>query len=263
MSVNSKLRGPGQAVPTAPALEKGLDLLEVLAGEPSGLTQKAIAERIGRSVGEIFRMLAVLEQRGYVIRDAQSGRYRLTLQLFDLAYRHPPTRLLLQAATREMEPLANAIGQSCHLVGLHGNRLIVLAQSQPDQQLMGWSVRVGAGFPLSAIYASGRVLSAFQRNERRVDLVKQICVHDGTSPTDLVRDLDRIAQDGFELASSQVAQGVTDISLPVLDHFGAAVAALTIAVMSRPGSDLTPSALLDPIRDAARAVSRAIGGQVI
>jgi hypothetical protein len=51
--------------PGAHALDKGLDLIEALAAESGGLSQKQIAERVGRSVGEIFRMPGVLEQRGY------------------------------------------------------------------------------------------------------------------------------------------------------------------------------------------------------
>ena len=40
----------------APALEKGLDLLEALAEAPGGLGQRELAERVNRSVGEVFRM---------------------------------------------------------------------------------------------------------------------------------------------------------------------------------------------------------------
>jgi len=52
---------------TAPALEKGLDILELLAGEGGGLLQNAIAQRLSRSATELFRMLSVLERRGYVL----------------------------------------------------------------------------------------------------------------------------------------------------------------------------------------------------
>lgn len=257
MSVKTMLPAPSIG-PSAPALEKGLDLLEALANEPLGLTQKALADRIGRSVGEIFRMLGVLEQRGYVVRDA-GGQYRLTLQLFDLAHRNPPSRLLLQAAQGEMERLANAIGQACHLVGLHGARILVMAQSQPEQQLMGWSVRVGAGFPLAAIYASARVLVAFQRPERRRELIAHMEAQDGGMP-DLEEHLDSIAQVGAEVAPSQFAHGVTDISVPIIDHFGAAVAALTVAAVTRPSRPAAPTDMVAPIRHAAQVISRAIGG---
>jgi hypothetical protein len=87
---------------------------------------------------------------------------------------NPPARLLLQAAHGEMERLANKIDQACHLAGLHGSRIAVMAQSQPERQLMGWAVRVGASFPLSLNFASARVLAAFQRPDRRAELAARM-----------------------------------------------------------------------------------------
>src|SRR5919199_3866139 len=125
--------------PGAPALEKGLDLLEALAEEKEGLSQKMLAQRVGRSVGEIFRMLGVLERRGYIARDPQSGQYSLTLRLFELANRHPPMRRLQAIALPVMEELAQAIKLSCHLVVVNGDRILVVGQAEPDLP-MGWTV---------------------------------------------------------------------------------------------------------------------------
>ena len=50
----------------APALSKGLDILELLASEGDGLAQGEIGRRLDRTTSEIFRMLLVLRQRGYV-----------------------------------------------------------------------------------------------------------------------------------------------------------------------------------------------------
>ena len=52
---------------TAPALEKGLDILELLSSTDAGLSLSEIARDLGRSVSEIFRMLVVLQQRGYTV----------------------------------------------------------------------------------------------------------------------------------------------------------------------------------------------------
>ena len=41
----------------APALDKGLDILELLAGVDGGLTQAEIAKRLGRSHNELYRMI--------------------------------------------------------------------------------------------------------------------------------------------------------------------------------------------------------------
>jgi DNA-binding IclR family transcriptional regulator len=50
----------------APALEKGLDILELLSLRDEGLSQRQLADALQRSVGEIYRMLACLVERGYV-----------------------------------------------------------------------------------------------------------------------------------------------------------------------------------------------------
>src|SRR5436853_7255030 len=118
--------------PGAPALEKGLDLLEALAAESRGLSQKQLAERVGRSVGEIFRMLSALEDRGYVARDASSGEYTLTLQLFRIASQFPPTERLQKAALPVMEQLAARLQLSCHLAVLHGEQFMVIARIAPE-----------------------------------------------------------------------------------------------------------------------------------
>ena len=52
----------------APALDKGLDILELLAGIDGGLTQAEIAKQLGRSPNEFYRMLDRLVRRGYVTR---------------------------------------------------------------------------------------------------------------------------------------------------------------------------------------------------
>src|SRR6202046_3697133 len=150
----------------APAVEKGLDLIEILAEEAGAFTQKELAERAGKSVSEIFRMLGVLERRGYLVRDKLTGRYSLTLKLFVLGNRHQPTRRLQAAALPVMQDLAEAIGQSCHLVVATERRMTVVAQAEPRGPMV-FTVKQGADFPLSAHRVSARVLAAFAATARQ------------------------------------------------------------------------------------------------
>jgi DNA-binding IclR family transcriptional regulator len=71
---------------SAPALEKGLDVLELLASQPHALSLQEIAQRLGRSSAELYRMLDVLVQRGWLAR-LPDASYGLTLRLFELAHR--------------------------------------------------------------------------------------------------------------------------------------------------------------------------------
>ena len=97
---------------SAPALEKGLDLLELLSSEVDGLNIGEITSRLGKSVGELFRMLAVLEQRGYIETSKDSDKYRLTLKMFSLSNRFPPIKRLTSLANPLMRRLSYIIEQS-------------------------------------------------------------------------------------------------------------------------------------------------------
>ena len=77
---------------SVPALEKGLEILELLAQEPTGLSGTQIANRLSRSTGEIYRIIQYLEWRGYLERDRESDLYSLTMRMFRLSHEHPPLR---------------------------------------------------------------------------------------------------------------------------------------------------------------------------
>lgn len=67
-----------QTVTAAPALDKGLDILELLASVEDGLSQTEIAKRLDRSANEFYRMLDRLVRRGYVAAFLEGDRFALT-----------------------------------------------------------------------------------------------------------------------------------------------------------------------------------------
>src|SRR2546421_6967435 len=144
----------------APALEKGLDVLELLAAQTEPMTLTAIVKQVGRSHGELFRMVQVLEHRGYIEQESGGEGYRLTDRLFSLGMQQPRTRSLLEIALPVMRQLTQAVGQSCHLA-MHSLGDIVVVARIESAELLGFSVRVGYRRPL-AKSASGSVLYAFQ-----------------------------------------------------------------------------------------------------
>ena len=89
----------------APALEKGLDVIELLAAEKSPLNLSAISQRLGRSSGELFRMLQVLEFKGFITTAENGSGYVLTNKLFALAMAQAPVRSLVETALPIMRKL--------------------------------------------------------------------------------------------------------------------------------------------------------------
>ena len=139
----------------APALDKGLDILELLAGIDGGLTQSEIARHLGRNPNEFYRMLDTLVKRGYVTK-LEGDRYSLTLKLFGLAQLHAPVRRLASYATPLMRELAEATRQANQLVVFDRGAAVVVAQSAgfdhrpldrcgPDQRRLGPDQQGSAG----------------------------------------------------------------------------------------------------------------------
>jgi DNA-binding IclR family transcriptional regulator len=244
----------------APALEKGLDILELLAAENDGLGQAAIAQRLGRSTAELFRMLSVLERRGYLTRHAD-GAYRLSLRLFELAHRHPPLKRLLDVALPAMRELADACRQSNHLVIHFARRILVIAQVESPEP-MGFSVRLGANFPFRPDRASSRVLSAFQPAAVQDELIAELLASGGRRRVSAARvraELDQIAAQGLYTAPSDTTTGVTDLCAPIFDHGQGAVAALTVPYLKQRDVGVSAASARQALLTAATRISAGLG----
>ncbi|MBU1358719.1 MAG: IclR family transcriptional regulator [Gammaproteobacteria bacterium] len=244
---------------SAPALEKGLDILELLANEADGLTQGAIAQRLERSTAEIFRMLSVLERRGYLNRHPD-GSYRLSLRLFELAHRHPPLQRLLNVALPAMQELAQQTRQSAHLVIHYAQRILVVAQVDSPEP-MGFGVRLGANFPFRPDRASSRVLSAFQPAAVQEALIAELIDNSPVrlSASKVRADLADILRKGFHMASSDTTTGVTDLCAPIFDHSDGAVAALTVPYLKQRDVQVTFAAARTALLATTRRISAGLG----
>ena len=244
---------------TAPALEKGLDILELLAGEGGGLLQNAIAQRLSRSATELFRMLSVLERRGYVTRHAD-GTYRLSLRLFELAHQHPPLKRLLTVALPAMQQLAAISRQSAHLVVHFARRILVVAQVDSPEP-MGFGVRLGANFPFRPDRASSRVLSAFQPRAMQDELIAELAANSarGFSAAKVRAELADIARKGIYVAPSDTTTGVTDLCAPIFDHSDGAVAALTVPYLKQRDVKVPLATTREALLTAVRHISSGLG----
>jgi DNA-binding IclR family transcriptional regulator len=216
---------------SAPALEKGLDILEMLCRSELPLPQKEIAQRLGRSVGEIYRMLTCLVEREYVAQVDDSS-YVLTTKLFELAHINPPTHRLLVEAVPLMQRLAKDLDQSCHLTVYSQGKQVVLAKVDTPSG-MGFSVRTGSELDV-LISASGRVLLAFQDEEtRKMRIEESLQRRPDQDNRQIDELLDTIRTTGFESIPSVQVRGLYAVSFPILDTRGRAVAALTVPYSER------------------------------
>jgi DNA-binding IclR family transcriptional regulator len=241
----------------APALDKGLDILELLAQQPHGLTRAEIVKAMGRSPSEIYRMLERLVARNYVTRSPEGDRHALSLKLFVLATRHPPVQRLVAHALPAMDAFARAAEQSCHLGVYDRGNISVIAQVHGPNN-WGMSIRLGVKVNLVDT-GSGHALLAFQSDARRAEMLGEHEVLEGevsVPEPDLARLLARVRKLGYWQGESQQCWGVTDISLPVLGPDGDAIAVLTCPFIRR--IDRHVGTVVDDARELLRKAAAGI-----
>ena len=228
----------------APALDKGLDILELLAQQPQGLTRAEIVKEMDRSASEIYRMLERLVARQYVLRSAGGDRYSLSLKLFALAHRHPPINRLINQAMPVMDEFARDAEQSCHLGVYDRGNVLITAQIDSPR---GWSFSLHRGARVGLLdTASGHVLLAFSDETSAQRMRAEHQSVDGEVPisdAELQTTLQTIRAQGYLERDSQHSFGVVDISFPILGPDKQALAALTCPYIRRidrhVGPDLT------------------------
>lgn len=241
-----------------PALEKGLDVLELLAHRSEGLTKSQVARELNRTVSEIFRMLVCLERRGYIAQ-LDHERYSLTLKLFKLVQEHPPTERLIVDALPIMRRLAHDTLQSCHMGVFESSRVVIIAQTNAPTDL-GFYVKLGSTIDIMDA-ATGYVILAHQEPPERARILESWMRETGRKPPrDLDAHLERIRRAGHEKRASYLVKGVVNISFPVLDSRGSAVCALTVPYIQHSESTAQVSLVTNALREAAAELSVAIGG---
>lgn len=218
-----------------PALEKALDIIEYLSDEAIPLTQAQLARALERQPSELFRMLAYLEQRGYLYRDPASGGFTLTLKLFELSRTHSPHESLLLVAEPHMNRLTEELREPCHLSVLHRDKLLVLSQSESPNPFR-LSVEVGSlHSPITTV--SGRILLANMpatQLEQYLQRQPEYLIMNAEQRHGFHERLELIRERGFEYSDSERFTGWLDLGVLVGTKKSLTQATLTIVALKQP-----------------------------
>lgn len=240
---------------TAPALEKGLEILELLANAQKPMTLAQISQELGRSKSELYRMLAVLEKKQYLAREEGSDFFHITNRLFDLGMSVPPIGTLVEAAFPVMHELAGANLQPCHLAVASSYRMVVIARVESPSNL-GLSVRVGHSLNLFET-GSGHILLAWMPPAQKAAAYRYFaknCENFSGAPSD--DELEAIRRRRYVRLKSALVQSVEDLSCPVfLGDREHVIASLTMPYLKSRSVEVSADKALESLRQAAAQLS--------
>ncbi|MDA5109716.1 MULTISPECIES: IclR family transcriptional regulator [Brevibacillus] len=230
------------------AVERALDILLCFT-DSTDLGLSEIASRLSLHKSTVHRLLATLENKGFLIRDAQTEKYRLGFRIWELSanltHSDDPATVLLP----EMERLRDLVGETVSLYVRDGNERIRIQAVQSNQPIRRVAP-IGARMPLF-VGASSKVLVAYAEPE-----VLEAVLNDPNWPESIDREayleqLEQIRAQGFATSVEERELGAAAVAAPIFNRNGKLVAAIAA---SGPSNRLTPEKMREfarPIMEAA------------
>ena len=217
------------------ALDRGLSLLEHLAGHPDGLPLALMAAELDMPLSACHRLLGDLQRRGYVRQKRSQGDYLLTTKVVSLGLGYLSNAGIVDIAEPLLERLAQKSGELARLSIIDDDRLTWVAKAQGKRQGLRYDPDMGMDARLSCT-ASGHAWLLTMSDERALDLVTRqgfgLPKDYGPKAPTMVKDLLVILQAarlrGYGMIDEVFAPGMSAMAAPVL-RGGQAIGVLSIA----------------------------------
>lgn len=211
---------------TVRAVERALDILSVFTDETElSLTEIAAKTQLHKST--VHRLLASLEGKDFITRNAETEKYRLGFRIWELAANLSQTddpAILLQP---EMERLRDLIGETISLYVRDGNERIRIQAVQSNQAIRRVAP-IGARLPLN-VGASSKVLIAFAESDVQRLVLETLEWSGEAERQSFVRQIAEIGRVGFATSVEEREPGAAAISAPIFNRGHRLVAALAVS----------------------------------
>jgi IclR family pca regulon transcriptional regulator len=227
------------------AIARGFAAVEALGRPPGRHTLSEVAAIAGLSRATARRMLATLIVMKYCEAD---GRYfSLRPRALGLGLSYLNALPYWGYAQRALEDLRNEIGESCSLAVLDETE-IVYALRLPAQRILSANLAVGSRLPAHVV-SLGRVLLAALPPDQRAHYLAI------TDPVLLERELERVEAKGYGWVDGELDPAICGIAVPVRDHGGRVVAAISVNAISGTMDEATAKEkYLIPLRRTAQDI---------
>jgi DNA-binding IclR family transcriptional regulator len=245
---------------SVPALDKGLNVFETLAASDTPLSLTELAGMLGQTPSAVFRILNRLEARSYVVRDPVSGRYSLSLKLFELAHTHSPVERIIAISGKPMRELAQSVRESVHLSVISHNRLVVLLDVGSPLRVR-FAHEIGGQFS-PVLTNSGRLLLAQLPPEDLEDLLNIDPDYEQLSRAkqkSFYDELKKIRRNSYAMASSEERAGMKDLAVLIGNPGIGITAALAIACLGGGKNKADINRLLAALQECAAKITNGMG----
>ncbi|MCL6646700.1 MAG: IclR family transcriptional regulator, partial [Chloroflexi bacterium] len=246
---------------TLTSARRALQVLELVARHPRGLSPKAIARELGLSLPTVYNLLTTLRREGFVQRSRWHGGIALGSKVALLYQGYLASAAELSQVVGAVNDLRDQTDARTYLAVYDGDvEIVEVASRRGWRELPG----LGRGFRGAAhALALGKVLLAaldptawpvYLQRERFERFTERTLVW----PQDLQRELRQVRASGVAFDRQEYACGGCCIAAPIYQAAGQLVAALALSVPATRFQH-EEELLTRAVRRCAAAASQALG----
>lgn len=240
------------------SLAKGLQVLRLFDETTPSLRLREISDRTGIPMPTAFRIVATLEEEGFLDR-SDDGLIHPGVAVLTLGSAALRGSGLVEASERPLRNLASATAETVNLGVLLDDRVLYLSRIR-NADLVTANIQVGSTLP--AVYTSmGKLLLAYLSPDEVSRRIGPDAFGPGFGPNavatraDFDAQLAQIREQGYSIQDQELAAGLRSVSVPVYGDGEVPVAAINVAVSS---ARHDVASLRGPILEQARAAAAEI-----
>ena len=251
-----------------PAADQTLAILAHLATQRGPVPAATIATALDLPRSTVYHLLAVMQERGFVVHLPEERRYGLGIAAFELSSGFSRQQPLARLGRPLVAGLVDRLGESGHLAVLHGRDVLYLVEERAPRRP---SLVTDVGVRLPAhLTATGRAMLAELPPAQLRALYPDRAAFESRQPQGesdapgwsygrLKRVLAEARTRGWADEDGEVTVGLASAGAPVLDHLGWPAAAIAVTFPDDAATELRELAVAG-VREAAATLSRRIRG---
>lgn len=245
---------------TLQTVDRALQLLEILAEHPRGMQPKEIEELLELNKVTVHRLLATLENRGFIER--MGNAYVIGLKLVELSSMKLGNIELKTEAAPYLRELVSRLGLPVQMAIREGTEAVFIDKIQSMNSFRMYS-QIGKRIPL---YASGvgKVLLLQETDESIKKEFEKVEFISFTSKTiketdELIEAIRGARKKGYAIDDEEHEEGIFCVAAPIYDYRGHIIAAISVGDINKQFVKGTNSKQIELIKETAKQISRRLG----
>jgi len=212
------------------SLYKAMKVLETFSVEEPELSVTEISKRLNLYKSNVFNILSTFEELGYVSKNPENSKYRLSFKVLNLSYVINAHMSIQRLMLPYMQKIADVTKENVYLAVPDNSEVVYLESCSPYGIVPTRSLQ-GERAPMYCT-AIGKAMLAFLPESVKMSLekgLKSFTDNTITKEKDLIDELERIRQQGFAIDNMEHEYGIKCIAIPLRGKNGDVVAAMSIS----------------------------------